>query len=311
MIFNEQGRTPADASAPEGMIVKATGGFYYVDCGGVSYACRARGLFRKEGLTPYVGDRVTVEPTGGGTGYLTAILPRKNSLIRPPMANIDQLAIVVSSVRPQPNTLVIDTMTAIAARRSIPPLLIFTKTDLAPAGGLEDCYRRAGYPVLSVSSTQGRGVEAVREMLVGRLTAFCGNSGVGKSSLLNAIDPRFAIDTAEISDKLGRGRHTTRHVELYRLPGGGYVADTPGFSALEIEQFEKMTADQLQFCFPEFAPLLEKCRFTGCSHTKEKGCAVLAAVESGRVAPSRHQSYLALYEKLKDVRQWQLDKLEH
>ena len=301
-------KTGKPEELPQGMIIKATGGFYYVDCGTTVYSCRARGLFRKTGMTPYVGDMVQVEPIDGQTGYVTAILPRKNSLIRPPMANIDQLAIVVSSIRPLPNPLVIDTMTAIAARREIGVLLIFTKTDLARDEGLEESYRKAGYPVVAVSSPNGTGVEEVRRHLAGKLTAFTGNSGVGKSTLLNAIDPRLSINTAEISDKLGRGRHTTRHVELYALPEGGYVADTPGFSALEIEQFEKMTADRLQFCFPEFADYLENCRFTGCSHTKEKGCAVLAALAAGEIAPSRHQSYLALYEKLKDIRQWQLDK---
>ena len=293
---------------PQGLIIKATGGFYYVDCGGRVYSCRARGLFRKTGLTPYVGDLAQVEPIDEENGYITAILPRKNSLIRPPMANIDQLAIVASSVRPLPNPLVIDTMTALAARRGIQALLIFTKADLAQVGDLEESYRKAGYPVVTVSSTEGRGIDEVRRLLVGKLTAFTGNSGVGKSTLLNAIDSRLSIDTAEISDKLGRGRHTTRHVELFPLPEGGYVADTPGFSALEIEQFEKMTADQLQHCFPEFEQYIESCRFTGCSHTKEKGCAVLEALKNGEIAPSRHQSYLALYEKLKDIRQWQLDK---
>ena len=293
---------------PQGLIVKATGGFYYVDCGGVVYSCRARGLFRKTGLTPYVGDMAQVEPIDAETGYITAILPRKNSLIRPPMANIDQLAIVVSSVQPLPNPLVIDTMTAIAARRGIAALLVFTKSDLGGAEQLAESYRKAGYPVVTVSSLQGAGVDEVRRHLAGKVTAFTGNSGVGKSTLLNAIDPRLSLHTAEISDKLGRGRHTTRHVELYRLPEGGYVADTPGFSALEIEQFEKMTADQLQYCFPEFEPYIGNCRFTGCSHTREKGCAVLAALHNGEIAASRHQSYLALYEKLKDVRQWQLAK---
>ena len=301
-------KTGNPEALPQGLIIKATGGFYYVDCGGRVYSCRARGLFRKTGLTPYVGDLAQVEPIDEENGYITAILPRKNSLIRPPMANIDQLAIVVSSVRPLPNPLVIDTMTAIAARRGIQALLIFTKADLAQVGDLEESYRKAGYPVVTVSSTEGRGIDEVRRLLVGKLTAFTGNSGVGKSTLLNAIDSRLSIDTAEISDKLGRGRHTTRHVELYRLPEGGYVADTPGFSALEIEQFEKMTADRLQYCFPEFEQYIQDCRFTGCSHTKEKGCAVLEALRSGEIAASRHQSYLALYEKLKDIRQWQLDK---
>ena len=302
------GGSEAVPGSKEGLIIKATGGFYYVDCSGREYECRARGLFRKEGVTPYVGDRVEVDLLEGGKGYITALKQRKNSLIRPPMANVDQLAIVVAAVRPLPNALVIDTMTAIAARRGITPILIFTKSDLATAEDLAACYRTAGYDVYTVASVTGEGVEEVRRALAGKLTAFAGNSGVGKSTLLNAIDPKLTLATAEISEKLGRGRHTTRHVELFPLPEGGYVADTPGFSALEIEQFERMTADQLEFCFPEFAPYIGQCRFTGCSHTKEKGCALLEAVEEGKVPPSRHQSYLALYGRLKDIKQWQLDK---
>ena len=290
----------------EGRIVKATGGFYYVETAEGRLECRARGLFRKEGITPYVGDRVQAEPTQPGKGYVVEILPRKNSLIRPPLANIDRLVLVVSTTQPEPNPLVLDTMLAIACRREIPPLIVFTKKDLAEREDLEAVYRQAGFPVLAVSSRTGEGLEAVRAQLEGGLIALSGNSGAGKSSLLNALFPGLALPTAAISDKLGRGRHTTRHVELYPLPGGGYVADTPGFSAVELEQYERMTKDQLQYCFPEFEPYLLRCRFTGCSHTKELGCAVLEAVEKGEISPSRHQSYRILYDQLKEIKEWDL-----
>ena len=288
----------------EGRIVKATGGFYYVQTDQERLECRARGLFRKEGTTPYVGDLVQVEPTQPGQGYLVGIAPRKNSLVRPPLANIDRLALVVSTTQPEPNALVLDTMLAIACRREIPALLLFTKSDLCRRGELAAVYRGAGFPVVEVSSKTGEGLEEVRGLLQGGLVALSGNSGAGKSSLLNALFPGLQLPTAAISDKLGRGRHTTRHVELYPLPGGGWVADTPGFSAVELEQYGLMTKDQLQYCFPEFEPYLLQCRFTGCSHTKEKGCAVLEAVERGEIAPGRHQSYCALYDQLKEIKEW-------
>lgn len=288
----------------EGRIVKATGGFYYVETAGGRIECRARGLFRKEGITPYVGDLVQVEPTQPGKGYVVEIRPRKNSLIRPPLANIDRLVMVVSTTQPEPNALVLDTMLAIACRREIQPLIVLTKKDLVSREDLREIYGKAGFEVLEVSSETGEGIEEVRARFEGGLIALSGNSGAGKSSLLNALFPQLQLPTAAISDKLGRGRHTTRHVELYPLPGGGYVADTPGFSAVELEQYELMTKDQLQYCFPEFEPYLLQCRFTGCSHTKEKGCAVLEAVERGEISPSRHQSYQTLYDQLKEIKEW-------
>lgn len=294
------------AQGSQGLIVKATGGFYTVKTAQELLECRARGLFRKEGTTPYVGDQVLVEATQPGQGYVMEILPRRNSLIRPPLANIDRLALVVSTVQPPPNTLVLDTLLTIAQRREIEPLIIITKIDLARQDDLADLYQAAGFDVAQVSSATGEGMEQVRALLGHGLVAFSGNSGVGKSSLLNALCPELTLATAEISDKLGRGRHTTRHVELFPLQGGGYAADTPGFSAVELEQFERMTKDQLQYCFREFGPQLLKCRFTGCSHTKEQGCAVLEAMERGEISVSRHQSYLALYEKLKNIKEWNI-----
>ena len=293
--------------AKEGLIVRALSGFYYVKTGeGQEVECRARGLFRKQEISPCVGDLVELEETGEGKGQVVAILPRKNSLVRPPVANLDLLVLVVSSCEPLPNLLVLDKLLAIAECQNIPPAIVLTKSDLEDPSPVADIYRKVGYPVFVVSSETGEGVEEVRAFLSGKLCAFTGNTGVGKSSLLNRIDPRLSIETAQISQKLGRGRHTTRHVQLYEQPGGGYIADTPGFSAVDLERFQVILKEDLELCFPEFEPYRTKCRFTGCSHTKEKGCAVLAAVEAGEIPKSRHESYLSLYEDAKNIKEWEL-----
>lgn len=268
--------------------------------------CRGRGRFRKEATQLLVGDQVEVQPTEEGAGFITGLAPRKNFLIRPPVANLDRLVLVVSAADPAPNLLVVDKLTAIAARRGIPAALVFTKPDLADTANLAAIYRGAGYPVCQVNSLTGEGIPQVRALFQGGLSAFCGNSGAGKSTLLNALYPELQLATGEISRKLGRGRHTTRHVELFPTGDGGYIADTPGFSAVEFLQFEKMPAAALEDCFPEFGPYREKCRFTGCSHRVEKGCAVLAAVEEGKIPESRHQSYRAIYEELRGVKEWEL-----
>lgn len=273
--------------AKEGLIVRALSGFYYVKTGeGQEVECRARGLFRKQEISPCVGDRVELEETGEGKGQVVAILPRKNSLVRPPVANLDLLVLVVSSCEPLPNLLVLDKLLAIAECQNIPPAIVLTKSDLEDPSPVADIYRKVGYPVFVVSSETGEGVEEVRAFLSGKLCAFTGNTGVGKSSLLNRIDPRLSIETAQISQKLGRGRHTTRHVQLYEQPGGGYIADTPGFSAVDLERFQVILKEDLELCFPEFEPYRTKWPVHRCSHTKEKGCAVLAAVEAGETPKS-------------------------
>lgn len=284
------------------------GGFYYVKTTQALFECRARGKFRKIEQTPLVGDEVEISPTEEGKGYVTRILPRRNFLVRPPLANIDRLILVTSIDEPAPNTLVLDKLIAIAEHKEIDPAVVITKADLQKdqAVAFADIYRGCGFDVFVVSNETGEGVDQVRAYLQGKLSAFCGNSGVGKSSLLNRIDERLQLETAHISQKLGRGRHTTRHVELYELPEGGYIADTPGFSSVDLERCEVILKDQLQYCFREFEEYIPQCKFTGCSHTCEKGCAVIQAVEEGKIPISRHENYRALYEDAKNIKEWEL-----
>jgi ribosome biogenesis GTPase len=291
-----------------GRIIKATGGFYYVDIprdkGFTRLCCRARGLFRKDKSTPLVGDMAEVEPTVEGEGYITRLLPRKNNLIRPPLANLDRMVLVLSTADPAPNLLVADTCLAILAHREISAIIAVTKTDLADGGYLRDIYEGAGYPVYLIGEKQEDAL-ALQNALCGGVSAFCGNSGAGKSTLLNRMDPRLCLKTGDISHKLGRGRHTTRHVELLTLPGGGLVADTPGFSSLELLKTGIIPQTELSLCFYELEPYTDGCRFPDCSHTVEAGCAVLKALSQGRLAPSRHESYRRLYAEAKKRKPWE------
>ena len=289
----------------EGLVRKGIGGFYTVETEQGMYTCTARGKFRKERISPYAGDRVRITGEEDGTGALEEILPRRNFLVRPPIANIDQLFIVASLRHPFPEPLIIDKTIAVAELGEIQPILVLTKTDLEDGSQLKAIYDLAEIPCLVVSSVTGRGVDQVRALLRGKISAFTGNSGVGKSTLLNAVFPEFQLKTGEISQKLGRGRHTTREVELYKLEGGGYVADTPGFSTFDIERYRLTDKERLAYGFREFLPYLGECQFTSCSHTCEKGCAILQAVEEGTISRSRHESYCSMYQEVKDVKQWQ------
>ena len=289
----------------EGLVRKGIGGFYTVETPEGIYTCTARGKFRKARISPYAGDRVRILGEEDGTGALEEILPRKNFLVRPPIANIDQLFIVTSLRDPSPDPLILDKTIAAAELEQIAPVLVLTKTDLDDASPLQKIYSVAGIPCFAVSSVTGEGVDQVGALLEGSISAFTGNSGVGKSTLLNALFPDLQLKTGEISQKLGRGRHTTREVELYKLEGGGYVADTPGFSTFDIERYRMTDKEKLAFGFREFAPYLGACQFSSCSHTCEKGCAVLQAVEEGKIPRSRHESYCAMYQEVKDVKQWQ------
>ena len=288
-----------------GILIRVTGGFYYVEVKGEILECKARGVFRKNGNTPVVGDKVEVEIKKDGYHSLTSILPRKNFLTRPPLANLDRLFIVVSSARPEPNTLVIDKLTAAATAIDVEPVIVFSKTDLSSVKSLFETYTKAGFHCIMYSDVTKEGVNEVRSLLDGKLSAFIGNSGVGKSTLLNNIFPDLGLKTADISDKLGRGRHTTRTVELFKLDAG-FIADTPGFSTVDLIRYSLSDKDNLKNCFPEFREYVGECRFTSCSHTCEKDCAVLEAVKNGEIAESRHISYKLMYEELKDIKSWQL-----
>ena len=288
----------------EGRIVKALSGFYYVDTGEAVIACRARGKFRHQGVSPLVGDLVTVTPTQAGQGMVDEISPRRNQFSRPAVANIDQLVIVASGAVPVTDPFLIDRMITIAEAKECQVIVCFNKSDLDRAEELYQVYRQAGIEVLHVSAENGEGLERLRDLIAGKVSAFTGNSGVGKSSILNALYPGFGLQVAEVSEKLGRGRHTTRHVELFAADGG-FVIDTPGFSSFDVEQMEHIRPEDLGETFREFRPYLGQCQFVSCTHTKEKGCAVLAALRDGKIAPSRHASYVRLYQQAREIKPWQ------
>ena len=287
-----------------GRIRKALSGFYYVEAPEGSLTCRARGKFRKDGVSPLVGDQVEYTALGGDEGVIEAILPRRNAFERPAVANIDQLVIVASEAIPRTEPYLIDRMTAIAALKNCDVLVCVNKCDLALGEELYDTYTRAGYPTVRVSAKTGEGIEALRAAISGKLSAFTGNSGVGKSSILNALDKDFRLPVGEVSKALGRGKHTTRHVELYRVADGAEIIDTPGFSSFDTDRVSMELKQRLPETFPDFAPYMDSCRYAGCSHTREQGCAVLEALRAGKLVKSRHESYLRLYEELKDLEEW-------
>lgn len=288
----------------KGIIVKLTGGFYYVDTEGEILECKARGTFRNKSQSPVVGDLVTVAIKPEGYHSIEEIHERKNFLIRPALANIDVLVIVVSSVEPVPSTLIIDKLTSAAVSLGISPYIVFSKTDLMGCDELEETYSKAGFEVFSCSKGDEKSVSVIRNALKGKLVAFIGNSGVGKSTLINNLYPDLQLETGEISQKLGRGRHTTRTVELFKV-NGGYVADTPGFSTMDLERYQLWDKQQLMYCFPEFEDYLTECKFSSCMHICEKGCAVLEAVNEGIIPKSRHESYVEMYNEVKDIKPWE------
>lgn len=286
-----------------GTIIKAIGGLYTVESPSGIFDFRARGIFRNRGQSPMVGDRVQVK-----NGVIDQLLPRKNNLIRPPLANLDQLLFVVSMYKPAPNLLLLDKFIAIAEYKQITPILVVTKADLEDPAPLVEIYQKAGIPVYVVEYAIPRTVDAVAACLSGKVSAFTGNSGAGKSTLLNAIDASLQLETGSISEKLGRGRHTTRHAQLYPVQGGGYVADTPGFSTFETNQYDIIRKEELAGCFREFVPYLGQCRFQDCSHTAERNCALRQAVEDGEIPRSRYESYCRMFEEAKELKEWELKK---
>ncbi len=288
-----------------GRILRSLSGFYDVQTEAGLISCRARGILRKEGRSPLTGDLVEIS-LERGKGMVEKVLPRRNSFIRPAIANIDALVIFAANVNPITEPYLIDRVAAIAGDQEVPVYLCVNKCDLDPADGLVGIYERAGFPVIRASAETGQGVERLRELLTGKLTAFTGNSGVGKSSMLNRLCPELNLATGTVSEKLGRGRHTTRHVQLYRLGEDTYVADTPGFSAFDTDQMDVILKENLQYAFSDFAPCLGRCRFDDCTHRAEPDCAVRAAVEAGRIGKSRYDSYLRLYEKASQIKTWEL-----
>lgn len=287
-----------------GTLLKGIGGFYYVEAADAVYECKARGVFRKKKLTPLAGDHVLITiHDDGKENTIDEIEERKNFLLRPPVANIDNLMIVASTVSPKPSLLIIDKLIAIAEHKGIEPIVVFTKSDLESTEDLMQIYQSAGITAITVSNKTGVGVEKVRALLKDKITAFTGNSGVGKTSLLNALDEKLSLATGEISDKLGRGRHTTRQAELFKTCGG-YIVDTPGFSSLDFYKSGAIGKEDLADCFREFSPYLGTCKFTTCTHTCDKGCRILEAVEAGKISKSRHESYVAIYNEIKDIKEW-------
>ena len=288
-----------------GRIVRALSGFYDVQLPDRMVVCRGRGVLRKEHIIPLTGDlvEITVE---NGKGMVEAVLHRSNSFVRPAVANVDALVVFAANVNPVTEPYLIDRVAAIAGDQNVPVYLCVNKCDLDPAEDLVRIYEHAGFPVICTSAETGEGVEDLLRLLKGKLTAFTGNSGVGKSSILNRLAPELRLPTGEVSEKLGRGRHTTRHVELYALGEDTYVADTPGFSAFDTDQMDVILKENLQYAFPDFGKFLGKCRFDDCTHRKEPDCAVRAACETGEIEKTRYESYLRLYEKVSQINVWEL-----
>ena len=287
-----------------GRIIRSLSGFYEVQTDSETVTCRGRGSLRR-GASPLTGDMVEIS-VEGGKGMVERILPRKNSFVRPAVANIDALVIFAANVNPITEPFLIDRVAAIAGDQNVQVYLCVNKCDLDPAVDLIRIYQKAGIPVIPASAQTGEGVEELRRLIRGKLVAFTGNSGVGKSSMLNRLCPELALATGEVSEKLGRGRHTTRHVELYCLGDSTFVADTPGFSSFDTDQMEIILKENLQYAFPDFGAYLGACQFHDCTHRKEPGCAVRAAVDAGELEPTRYDSYLRLYEKAEKINPWEL-----
>lgn len=289
---------------PEGKIIKALSGFYYVKTGEELVECRARGRFRADGVSPLVGDDVEFEYTGE-KGFISGIRPRKNLFVRPAVANVDELVILAANVNPITDPFLVDRVAVIAEHAGCGVIICINKCDLDAGDRLFSVFSTTGYPVLRTSAVTGAGVEELKARIRGRTVVFTGNSGVGKSSLLNAVAPDFHVKVGEVSDRLGRGRHTTRHIELYELGDGTMIADTPGFSSFDLTQMQPIRKEQLQEDFPEFREYIGRCRFDDCAHIKEPGCAVLEAMKEGRIDPSRHRSYVRLYELSAQYKEWE------
>lgn len=287
-----------------GTIIRGVGGNYIVSCDGTLVKCRASGKLRLDKAPPVVGDKVEVEMTGG-TGYILKKLPQRNLLIRPAIANIDQLVIFASEAPPITDPYLVDKVSVIALYKEIQPVIVLSKADLSPSICLRQAYESAGFPVIEISAVTGQGIELLRDALKGKISAFTGNSGIGKSSVLNRLNATLGLEVNEISEKIGRGRHTTRQVQLIQLDTDTFVADTPGFSTFDITKMERISKESLAHYFPELRPYFGQCRFADCTHRAEPDCVVRQAAETGEIAASRYESYQKLYEELSMLKTWE------
>lgn len=288
----------------EGMIVRSVSGFYTVETDAGCIECKARGRFRKEKLSPLVGDRVRIEAEEG-QAVVSEILPRRSAFIRPPVANLDLLVLFASDAIPVSDPFLLDRICSNAALQGVPVVICVNKCDIRTEKSVAEIYERSGIPTVRTSTESGEGIVQLKSLISGKFCAFTGNSGVGKSSMLNRLDAALRLPTGEVSEKLGRGRHTTRHVQVYTLSDGTRIADTPGFSAFDCECTEISAPDAIAGTFPEFRPYIGQCRYADCSHRREPDCAVRTAVAQGRVMPSRYDSYCRLYELALQRKQWE------
>ncbi len=291
----------------QGKIVKGIAGFYYVHVveSGV-YECKAKGIFRRDGVKPLVGDDVEMEVTHEKDmeGNIIRILPRKNELIRPAVANIDQALVVFAVTKPRPHFNLLDRFLVMMESKHIPAVLCFNKADIAEApeiAELKEIYSGCGYSLLFTSAKEEENIEELRKLLKGKTTAVAGPSGVGKSSLINLLQSEVKMETGSISAKIGRGKHTTRHSELIVIGDDSYIMDTPGFSSLYVKDLEK---EELKYCFPEFMSLAGQCRFNGCDHIHEPGCVVKDAVEAGKIHRTRYEDYVMMYGELQERKRY-------
>ena len=288
-----------------GTIIKALSGFYYVSTDNGVFECRARGKFRLDGTSPLVGDKVSFNTDANGKGYIEKVFERKNFFIRPAVANIDAMVFIAANTNPVTDPFLIDRVSVIAEESDCELIICVNKTDIDPADELYDIYSKSRFVTIKTSAETGEGIDELRAALKGKICAFTGNSGVGKSSILNALVPELKLEVGEVSEKLGRGKHTTRHVELFSLSDNTYIADTPGFASFEIEMMQSISKEELMYDFREFKEYIGSCRFNDCAHLKEPGCAVTEALAAGRIMPSRYESYKRLYELSAQNKSWE------